>query len=565
MRLGKDAGSAKADFSVRLQGALLVLALAHGSFAFAAAPVAPDAGQLLQNIKPLAPPAPSSPDSALPETTPPGVVPEGGGATVTVSAFHIDGATAFSQAELQALVADAIGKPLSLGQIKAAVERITAHYRQHGYLLARAYLPPQQIQGGNVEVRVLEGQLGKLHLKNTSLLSDAAVQRQLQQLPEGQPVKAEALDRDLLLLNTLPGASVRSTLKPGEAVGSTDLDIAVAPTPRVNGSLAFDDEGNRYTGSNRLTGAVHVNSPAGQGDSLGLLTQLARGTDYARADYELPVGGWGTQIGGNASILDYKLGGDFKPLQAFGSATDYGLSLAQPLLRSRAETFDFNANLDRKRLDDVVDSTNLDTLKDINVLTLGLTSNRHDGWGGGGATVSALTLTEGELHLDDATDQLDQQGHRTAGQYDKVLAQLSRQQFLGGAFSLSAILSGQWAGKNLDSTEKMSLGGVSAVRAYAPGESASDEALLTQLELRYAFTTEWQLGAFADAARGLLNKHPLASDPPNGRNLAGEGVSLYWSRSRLALQGFAAWRDGAAPTTPSNSRWRLGVQLTAYF
>jgi hemolysin activation/secretion protein len=535
------------------------------SLALAAAPT-PDAGQVLQNIKPVQPAAPAAPAAALPESAPAAAPAATGGSPIPpITAFHISGASAFSEAELQKLLADAIGQSLTIDEIKARIERITVYYRNHGYLLARALLPPQQIRDGSVQVRVLEGQLGQLNVNNRSLLSDAAVRRQLQQLPEGKPVKAAALDRDLLLLNELPGAVVRSTLKPGEAVGSSDLDVTVNPGKRVNGVVTVDNDGNRYTGSNRFVASLRVNSPARQGDSLLLQTELARGIDYGRVAYQIPVGAYGTQLGGAASLLDYKLGSDFSALRARGAANDYNLLAQQPLVRNRAGSLDLGLTVDHKRLNDVIDSTASISRKGVNSASLSLSGQHRDNFGGGGSNSGSLTLTDGHIKLDAAAALGDSLGHHTAGHYDKLSWQFGRQQYLTSSMFLSGSLSGQWASRNLDSTEKMGLGGASGVRAYEPGEGSSDEALLARLELRYALTTDWQAGPFVDGARGLLNKHPLASDPSNGKSLAGEGVALYWSHRAFAMQVFTAWRNGAAPTVPTHDKLQAGVQLTAYY
>jgi hemolysin activation/secretion protein len=101
-----------------------------------AAPL-PGAGQLLQQIQP-APPPPAAPASPLPDTGGAGAISGGGGATVTVREFHISGATVFSAATLEALLADACGKAFDLAGLRALAQRITDYYRARGYLLARA-------------------------------------------------------------------------------------------------------------------------------------------------------------------------------------------------------------------------------------------------------------------------------------------------------------------------------------------------------------------------------------------------------------------------------------------
>ncbi len=76
-------------------------------------------------------------------------------AKVKVTGFTITGATAISQAELQAVVADAIGQELTINDISDYCQRLTSYYHDAGYVLARAYLPPQRIATGIVTIAIL--------------------------------------------------------------------------------------------------------------------------------------------------------------------------------------------------------------------------------------------------------------------------------------------------------------------------------------------------------------------------------------------------------------------------
>lgn len=143
-------------------------------------------------------------------------------------------------------MADAIGKELTLAQLQTLADRISARYHASGFLLARAYLPAQDIRNGVVEIAVLEGRLGKLAVSNGSTLTDARVASRLSGLREGEALDGGALERELLLLNDLPGVQVRSTLRPGASVGTTDLDIQLARHAPYSGSVELDNYGNRY-------------------------------------------------------------------------------------------------------------------------------------------------------------------------------------------------------------------------------------------------------------------------------------------------------------------------------
>jgi hemolysin activation/secretion protein len=52
-------------------------------------------------------------------------------------------------------------------------------------------------------------------------------------------------------------------------------------------------------------------------------------------------------------------------------------------------------------------------------------------------------------------------------------------------------LSGQRASQNLDSSEKFSLGGPNSVRAYGPGEAATDDGNLVTLEYPLCPAPDW--------------------------------------------------------------------------
>lgn len=546
--------------SSRYAGAL-ALAMAC-NLAFAVEP--PSAGSILQGIHPPAK-LPAEPGGGLPKEPVRPAKRSASTVRVEVKGFRITGVRAFPEAELQKLLADSVNKTLDLEQLRELAGRITRYYREHGYLLARAYLPAQEIRGGIVEIAVLEGRLGKLKIENHSLVSDAAVRRTLADIQVGKAVEAGSLERRLLLLNDLPGVEVRSTLKPGASVGTTDLDVQLLGTRRLTGYAALDDFGNRFTGDLRLGAGLNVNSPTGIGDSLSLQGIAAADLDYARLAYQMPTGAQGLMLGAAMSHLSYELGKDFAPLKAHGTAEIGTLYALYPLQRSRARNVNLQLAYEGKHLEDREDAIGVANDKVIWVWTLGASGDRIDGVAGGGVWNWSVAYTGGKLSLDPISEGLDAAGLRTQGGYTKVAAQLARIQSLADRLSLYVRVSGQAAGKNLDASEKMALGGPFGVRAYPQGEAPCDDALLGDLELRYALGEGWQLTGFADAADGRISHAPLAGTRDNSRSLSGAGFGLNWSRTAdFYLQSFLAWRTGPAPTSDVDRSPRLWVQLVRY-
>ena len=282
----------------------------------------------------------------------------------------------------------------------------------------------------------------------------------------------------------------------------------------------------------------------------------------------LPVGGQGWKLGASVSHLTYELAGSFRALGAWGKADSAGLELQYAALRSASANVALRAAWESRRLTDEIQfQPERSRHKRNEVFTFGVTADRRDDWGGGGSTLAAFTVTAGDLRLlDDAAAAADAASLGTARHYRKLLGQVGRQQALAGPVNAYVRLLGQATGGNLDSVEKLSLGGAYGVRAYAPGEAAVDQGGLATVELR------WQLdylgggvtlSLFHDRGEGLVNRQPL-SLAGNYAKLYGSGLGLAWSRGDWSLSTSLAWRGGREPQADGGDpRPRLYFQLSA--
>ena len=523
----------------------------------------PNAGVLLQQVSPpaSAPAAPATPNMRIEAPSSQAAAP--GGMKILVKGVQITGATAFAEDQLQLLLADAVGSERSLAELHALADRITAHYRDAGYLLARAWLPPQEVRAGIVEIAVLEGRLGALRVDNQAALSASAL-APLSGLTVGAPIQQRELETRLLTLAELPGVLVRSTLRPGQALGTSDFLVEVAPGARFEGSVDADSDGNRYTGAQRLGASLLWNNPAGRGDQLSLRLQASNADfDYARLGYQWPLGPWSTRLGVTHSQMHYRLGRDFSALDAHGQATVSSLYLQQPLVRRRAASLTFSLQWDDKQLQDHVGSTASTTDKRLRNWSLGLTGRLNDALAGN--TTLALTHTAGRLALDDLSAAVDDASARSAGRFGRWHAAVQRHQPLPGGFELRVSASGQIADRNLDASEKFALGGSQGVRAYAPGEAVGDEGWLASLALSKRLAADWQVEGFWDAGRARINHQPWTAEPLHQR-LSGYGLGLTWTGTHMVLRMFTAWKAGVSASDAAADRSpRIGAQAIAYF
>ena len=545
-----------------------LLALSQGVFA----QQPPSAGSQIQQIPPSPTPQKAAPALRIePSTTP--ATPASDAAKITVNSLQVTGARVFPEAELLALTGFKPGSELSLGELRAMALTITQRYRSAGYFVAQAYLPAQEIKDGAVTIAVIEGQYGKVAVRNQSNLSDDLVQSQLGGLNSGDTVAIAPLESRLLLLSDIPGVNVTSTLAPGASPGTSDLIVDIAPGRRVTGSIDADNAGNRYTGEYRLGATVNLNNAAGRGDvaSLRVLTS-GSGLNYARASYQMQFGK--ATAGVAYSWLGYELGREFSYTGATGTARIASIYGSYPLIRSRNTNlyaglaFDHKTYQDKNRIDlgmPVAD-------KKSQVLTASLRGDHRDSLGGGGVSGYSLAWSAGNINLQTPELQDRDALAQTSGQFSKLGFSAMRLQSMTDSVSLHAGINGQVASKNLDVSEKMELGGMYGVRAYPAGEAYADQGYVLTLEARLRLPTpdqfpgQMQLIGFIDTGSVTTHKNPWDAGD-NRRTLSGAGVGLNWSdTNNFLVRAFYARKLGneAATSAPDKSG-RFWVQAIKYF
>lgn len=530
---------------IALLGFLLVL----GAEAYAQAP--PDAGALQQQMERQLPKALPEQKKQVPVFPP--AYKAAPGLTVTVKAFRFAGNLLMSAEQLAPAVADYLNRPIDFNTLQKATVAVAEAYRANGWLV-RVYLPKQDIQDGIVTLQIVEGIFGKVRIEDpmpqrisVELAHDYIASAQ----QPGKPLNTAALDRALLLLDDLPGVAVSSNLAAGSEQSETDIVLKLPDEPLLTGDAGIDNTGSRSTGQGQLTANAYLNSPLKIGDQASANVIHAEGSDYMRLAYAAPVGNDGLRLGINASSLDYKvITPEFKAADIKGNSYTWGLNAQYPLIRSRNQNLYVSAALDDKRFDNQAGSATT-TKYGIRNLSFGLSGNVFDKLGGGGSNMASFLLTVGKLDLDGSPNQAaDALTTRAEGNFTKLRYALSRQQALTADLSVYALLTGQFANKNLDSAEKFYLGGANGVRAYPTSEGGGSEGAMLNLELRYRMMPNLVLIGFYDWGSVRINKDNDFNRPPtlNSYELDGFGAAVAWTGpAGLTLKATYAHRVGDNP------------------
>ena len=504
---------------------------------------------LQENARPLPQPQTRGNVPAVPAAPAASVQP--GGQQVVLQRIVFSGNTRIGSDALLAALGPVAGKPYDFAALTALAARVTAVYQQAGYPFARAYLPQQDVSGGELHLQILEGRYGKVGAHGEQAFLRGATGF-LSALPHGDLIESSRLERVTLLLNDQPGGRTVPTVRPGEEVGTGDLSVEVTRDHRYRGEAGLDNYGTRATGRTRAHVSADADSPFMFGDQLSMQALYTEEHMwFGSLAYAAPLGYSGLRGRASYTHSFYELAGSFAALGARGTADVTSVGVSYPIVRSQVRNLTLAASFDHKRLHDRQDATGTETQKASNTIPVTLSFDVRDQLIHAGITFGALSWTRGRLQMGGDAGTLDAASAQSAGGFNRFNLDLARIQSLNERLDVYARVSAQWTGANLDASEKLGLGGVNAVRAYPNGEGFGDTGWVAQTELRYAVGGVVPY-LFYDAGRVTLNKKPWTT-LDNHRTLGGGGLGVRYVRDAWSGSLTVAWRSHGGASTADES------------
>jgi hemolysin activation/secretion protein len=146
-----------------------------------------------------------------------------------------------------------LGKIITENTIRDLEDSIILYCREHGRLLVDVILPEQDIGNGVLQVWFLEGKVGNVSVKNEGVkwFHDQFIKSQVRLRP-AESLDSTALSKDLDWLNNNPFRQVDVVFKPGEKLGTTDVELDVNDRIPFRPYVGYEDSGTRFTGPDRL-------------------------------------------------------------------------------------------------------------------------------------------------------------------------------------------------------------------------------------------------------------------------------------------------------------------------
>jgi hemolysin activation/secretion protein len=476
----------------------LALALFQLCPAMAQERIAPFPGQPVpgRNVPPPAPPPPPQFEFSIP-------APQRGPVPRAVDIIEFDvsdikvvGATVFPQDAFKPITAAIIGKRVKLSAIIDVADQIEAMYRQHGYVLTRAFVPPQTVANGVFRIDVVEGFVKAAGVSGGDEYARDRVEHYIAPITLDKPAKLESMERGLLLANSLPGVAASGLLRPSPTVqGASDLLVTLTQKP-WQATVYSDNRGGATTGRVTLGAQLVANSLV---YVPGQLMFDASGTpDFStrrlfQARYARPVGYEGL-IFSASGVLAHGA-----PVTADSVSNSYSLAarLSYPLMLSRQLSVTVEGGLtvqesivtpagnvatfgppDTPEIDDKWRTADVA----ITAQTRGLIANSTTG--------ATFGITQGLPYLGASSTRpfsalTGPEAEGSSLGFTKFTLVADHDQPISGPVSANFHMLGQYTRERLVIGEQTSFGGSGIGRGYDPAALAADIGIGLASELRY--------------------------------------------------------------------------------
>ncbi len=434
-----------------------------------------------------------------------------GGPTFVLRQVTFDRSALLPRASLDAIAARFLGKTVTISDLQRLVDEVNELYANAGQITARASLPPQQITGGAVRIRLTEGKVGKLTIDGLHQTSPVYVERRLG-VPQGSVVDTPALSDRVRWLDRTSDVQVRIALQPGQAPGLTDVIADASEPPRDTLQFFYDNQGVVTTGQDEVGVYYKRHSLLGIDDRLTFFGTYSAGDLAGNLGYNVPVTPYGTRVGVTAGHSAVRIvNGPLGPIHVTGESNSTTLTVTQPAIVTEHWTVIANGGYG---WENSLSSVSTVRIQDVDSSTESL-----------GVSISYATdILAAQISPGVGIVQSHDHILNENRDFSLFTGSGSAQAMLPLGASVSAATAWQWTGSRLlPSNQLFQIGGPTTVRGYPTDAIAGDSGFYANLELhRPVEVRSWlKLDPFVFGDIGSV-----ASTFPTSTTLTSLGVGL---------------------------------------
>lgn len=498
--------------------------------------------------------------------------------------YSVEGNTLLPQQEVDEAVRPFVGAQRDFGDVQRALESLENAYRLRGYSAVQVYLPEQDLEKGEVVLRVIEARIRRMQVQGNKFFDEANIRASLPSLAEGKTPNSREVSKNLRIVNESPAKQTNVTLRAGEKEGEVDAIVDVADEDPRKYFVTLDNTGSGSTGNHRAGFGFQHSNLFGRDHAVTLQyvtsVEKPKTVGVYSVGYHMPLYGMGAS-------LDFIVG--YSDVDAGTTQTPTGeLKFSG---RGSVLGFRWNQQLDRIGTYDHKLVLAIDHRSYRNTCTLGV-------FGAAGCGTAAATFSLTPVWITYAgtfnqqrgafayyltvagnlpggsrgdTDAIGRARFEAAANYLVYRGGLNFAHAFESDWQFRARLEGQYTDQVLVSPEHFGIGGMNSVRGFLERERADDrgysgsiEAYTPDLAARYKWEG-WNvrvLGFYDIGRTRRVNPQP-GEVVHNGFASWGAGLRIGYEKR------FTFRTDLAQIVDPGGSRqrghWRLGFSSVLAF
>jgi hemolysin activation/secretion protein len=210
------------------------------------------------------------------------VLPEG---KVRVREITVVGITALSPRQIRDIIGSFYNRDLSGKEMQRCADQITDWYNLNGFLSSYAYVEPARLNEGILEIKCVEGKVGKVEIKGNRYFSEN-VYRDRIELKEGDVFNIKLLKNNIYRINKHIDRKVTPNVVSSSTPGLTDIDLSVKDKLPFHFMSQIDNYGSEYILFTRYKGFLIFNNLTGHDDSLQYKIQLTEAGAHTLTDFD---------------------------------------------------------------------------------------------------------------------------------------------------------------------------------------------------------------------------------------------------------------------------------------
>lgn len=390
--------------------------------------------------------------------------------TITIT---FTGNTVFSDEELMSLI-EFSPKCIGLSHINNYLKVITNKYVSEGYVTSRAFLTPQDLSKGTLEIVIVEGKLEAFLLNGSQAPS---LEMALPNLINGL-LNLRDIEQGLDQINRLSRYNAKIKMLPGSKPGYSIVNIETHEGSFGSASIGFNNGGQKSTGETQLNMSLSADNVLGLLDNWSLSGSKSSefATEFDAESLSLgvsiPYGYWTTSFRTSYSSYLTTFENNSMTFDSTGRTNTHDLSTKWLFHRDDISKSSLKLGVNHRREKNyILGSLLTGSSRNLSSFSIGLEHSTR--LLGGFLTVSPQYVRGAKL-FNSETDENKRSG-LPSSEFDKGTVTLNYSHSLTDRIAVNTSLFGQWTTDNLYGSQRMSIGGEYSVRGFKETSISGDE------------------------------------------------------------------------------------------